>query len=260
MRQNQNDAQHYRIMAWLSPSDYPAQQSDIISRRQEGTGQWFLDAPEVARWLSEPKKTLFCPGIPGAGKTMIAAIAIDYLLREVQSSTIGVAYMYCNYKAQKEQDVPSLLAAFLKQLVQAQPSTAEPVEQLHRKHADRGTKPSVEEILEALKTVVSNYTTVHVVVDALDECADSNGTRGQFLLQLRNLQAMTDLRLMTTSRLIPDVVEEFREAIILDVRARDQDVRRFVAGHIYRLPKCVQRDSSLQDMVQDKVAKSVDGM
>jgi hypothetical protein len=191
---------------------------------------------------------------------MIAAISIDHLLRKVQSSTVGVAYVYCNYKAQKEQDVASLLAALLKQLVQARPSIAEPVEQLHKKHADRGTKPSVEEIFGALQIVLSNYTTVHVVVDALDECADSNGTRGRFLLQLQNAQAMTDLRLMITSRPIPDVVGVLREAIILDVRARDQDVRRFVAGHIYRLPKCVQRDSSLQGMVQDKIAKSVDGM
>jgi hypothetical protein len=56
----------------------------------------------VARWLSEPHATLFCPGIPGAGKTMVAAIAIDYLLKPVQSSSHGVAYVYCNYKAQEE--------------------------------------------------------------------------------------------------------------------------------------------------------------
>ena len=48
--------------------DFPAQQSDIIGRRQEGTGQWFLNAPDIVKWLREPKETLFCPGIPGAGK------------------------------------------------------------------------------------------------------------------------------------------------------------------------------------------------
>jgi hypothetical protein len=109
-------------MEWISTTDYPAQQSDIIKQRQEGTGQWFLDAPEVAKWLSEPKGTLFCPGIPGAGKTMVAAIAIDYLLKLVHNSLHGVAYVYCNYKAQEEQDASRMLAAILKQLVQARPS------------------------------------------------------------------------------------------------------------------------------------------
>ena len=28
------------VLDWVSPTDFPAQQHDIISRRQEGTGQW----------------------------------------------------------------------------------------------------------------------------------------------------------------------------------------------------------------------------
>jgi len=46
MRQDQNHAKHDKLVAWISPTDFPAQQSDFIGRRQEGTGQWFLDAPE----------------------------------------------------------------------------------------------------------------------------------------------------------------------------------------------------------------------
>ena len=72
--------QHHAIMEWLSPSDFPAQQYDIICRRQEGTGEWFLETPEFTRWLEGSDKTLFCPGIPGAGKTMMAAITIGSLL------------------------------------------------------------------------------------------------------------------------------------------------------------------------------------
>jgi hypothetical protein len=63
VQREQISASQRIILEWISSSDYPAQQSDIIKRRQEGTGQWFLDAPEVAQWLSEAKTTLFCPGI-----------------------------------------------------------------------------------------------------------------------------------------------------------------------------------------------------
>lgn len=41
-------------------------------------------------------------GIPGAGKTMVAAITVDYLLNLVQNSLYGVAFVYCNYKAQAD--------------------------------------------------------------------------------------------------------------------------------------------------------------
>ncbi|KAF1961004.1 ankyrin [Byssothecium circinans] len=260
IQQDQADAKHSKIVEWISPTDYPAQQSDIIGRRQEGTGQWFLDAPEFARWLGEPKSTLFCSGIPGAGKTMVAAIAIDHLLKSVQSSSVGIAYVYCNYKAQEEQDASSMLAAVVKQLVQARPSAAEPVERLHKQHADRGTKPSLEEIFGALREVVAKHPTVYVVIDALDECRDSDGTRSRFLSKLRDLQAGKDVRLMATSRFIPEVEVDFRTAVRLEVRASDEDVRRFVAGQMYRLPKCIQRDPTLQKMVEEKIPERVDGM
>jgi hypothetical protein len=192
---------------------------------------------------------------------MMAAIAIDHLLKAVQSSDIGIAYVYCNYKAQEGQDAASLLAAILKQLVQARPSIAEPAERLHEQHASRGTnKPSTDEIFGALQSVLANFSTVHVVVDALDECQDSDGARRRFLARLRTLQAVTDLRLMVTSRFIPDIVDKFIGALTLEVRASEEDVKRFVTGQIYRLPQCIQRDSALHDMVQNKVAEAVDGM
>lgn len=262
IQQDQSHAKHDKLIAWISPIDFPAQQSDIINRRQEGTGQWFLNAPEVAQWLSQQKGTLFCPGIPGAGKTMIAAIAIDHLLKTVQSSSvgIGVAYTYCNYKAQEEQDTTNLIAAILKQLVQVRPSAIGPVEQLHKQHANRGTRPSTDEVFGALKSVLAGFSIVNIVVDALDECRDSDGTRRMFLTKLQDLQAKADVRIMVTSRFIPDIVNDFQDALRLEVRANDEDVKRYVAGQVYRLPKCIRRDSTLKDIVQNKIVGAVDGM
>jgi len=48
---------------------------------------------------------------------IIAAIAIDYLLKVMLTGAVEVAYIYYNYKAQADQNAASLLAAILKQLV-----------------------------------------------------------------------------------------------------------------------------------------------
>ncbi|KAI4940642.1 hypothetical protein J4E91_011293 [Alternaria rosae] len=246
------------LLEWISSSDYPAQQSDIIKRRQEGTGQWFLDAPEVARWLGDAKTTLFCPGIPGAGKTMVAAIAVDQLLDSAQNGAYGVAYVYCNYKSQADQDIVSIVAAILKQLVQSRPSALGPVERLHQKHAGRGTKPSLDDIYSALRDVLTQYPYVHIVVDALDEC--QNETRRQLCTRLLDLQKGVDMRLMVTSRFVPDVEDAFRLASRLEVEASDEDVKQFVVGQIHRLPGCVQRSATLQKLVQERVVEAVGGM
>jgi Cdc6-like AAA superfamily ATPase len=257
IRERQEPKRCAELLQWLLPSNYPTQHSDIMKCRQAGTGQWFLDAPEVIKWLSDAKGTLFCPGIPGAGKTMLAAIAIDHLLRSARNNSYGVAYVYCNYK--DEQDVSSMLAAILKQLVQGHSSALKHIEQLYQKHK-QGTRPSIDEICEEIQKVLTYYPTTHIVVDALDECRASDGTCQQFLVKLRRLQAGKGFGLMSTSRFMPDIEDAFKDAAILEVRASKEDVECFVAGQMGRLPKCLQRDIALQKAVQEKIAEATEGM
>ena len=252
--------QHHAIMEWLSPTDFPAQQHDIITRRQEGTGQWFLDSVEFKRWLQGSDKTLFCPGIPGAGKTMMAAIAIDHLCRTAQCDNIGVAYLFCNHKAQADQSAPSLLAALLKQLVQSWPDIAAPVMHIYNHHSKRRSRPYLDEIFGALQSVCSNHATVYIIVDALDECADRDGARSRLIDKLLELRTRTDVRLMCTSRFIPEIMQKFCSTPTLKVRASEEDVRRFIAGQISCLPNCIRRDEELKRAVHNKIVEAVDGM
>ena len=75
LNQRQDNREYHEeqraIVDWLTSIDYAAQQGDFISRRQDGTEVWLLDSDEFHGWLNQKQQTLFCPGIPGAGKTMI---------------------------------------------------------------------------------------------------------------------------------------------------------------------------------------------
>ena len=118
----------WTILGWSAPFDYAAQQHDFISRRQAGTGQWLLDSTEFKRWLETDNQTLFCPGIPGAGKTIITSIVVDKLTTQICADPkIGIAYIYCNYRRQDEQKIDDLLASLLKQLVERLPSLPDTV-------------------------------------------------------------------------------------------------------------------------------------
>lgn len=255
------DTDQYRaITDWLSSTDFPAQQSDFIGGRQEGTGQWFLESPKFTNWLQEPKQDLFCPGIPGAGKTMIAAIVVDHLWKAFEGENVGIAYIYCNYKRQETQTTIDLLAAVLKQLVQECPLYGGPVAVLHERHADRRTRPSLDEICSALRSVLTNYSKTYIIIDALDECKDSDGTRRKLLTTLRNLRTRTDVRLLVTSRFVTRIEQLFQGSPMLEIKASEKDVKRYVAGQLHRLPKCVHRDPGLQAEILDKIALAVDGM
>lgn len=261
IQQGQQNQLRNNILDWISLINFPAQQSYFIARREQGTGKRFLNAPQFENWIHRSKQTLFCPGMPGAGKTMTAAIAIDHLSRTIQNDNIGVAYIYCNYKVRVDRHATSLLAAILRQLVQAQPSIPEPISRMYEQYSTRGTMPSAEEIYSALQSVLRCLSSVYLVLDALDECLDEEGTQPPLLAKIRDLQrgADADLHLMVTSRGIPEIIEEFREVPSLEVRASDEDVKIFVAGQLDRLP-FFRRNEELKDLVQNGIAQAVDGM
>ncbi|CAG7985724.1 unnamed protein product [Penicillium nalgiovense] len=96
--QYQDEEARQEVLDWLSRQNYATQQSDFLGRREQGTGQWFLDSSEFKDWISGSKQTLFCPGIPGAGKTILASIVIDELYDRFGSGgEVAIAYLYCNF-------------------------------------------------------------------------------------------------------------------------------------------------------------------
>jgi hypothetical protein len=38
---------------------------------------WLLDSDEFQKWLKQSGQTMFCPGILGVGKTILASIVVD---------------------------------------------------------------------------------------------------------------------------------------------------------------------------------------
>jgi len=113
---HQDNQERRAIIDWLSPTNYATQQSDFISRRQEGTGLWLINSSEFQGWLSPSKQIIFCPGILGAGKTIITSIIINYLWTEFNNTNVGIAYLYYNYQQQQERSAKALLLSLLKQL------------------------------------------------------------------------------------------------------------------------------------------------
>ncbi|KAH8781602.1 hypothetical protein BGZ57DRAFT_977207, partial [Hyaloscypha finlandica] len=182
----QYNQEHKTILKWLSPIDYASRQSDIINRRQRGTGLWLLTSKEFQKWANESKKTLFYPGIPGAGKTMISSIVMDHLnTKFVNDASVSIAYVYCNYQPQQEQKPADLLSSLLKQLAQKQPAMLIDVKNLYEHHRGKGTRPSIDDIIRVLDSAIRLYSRVFIIIDALDEYYASNSEGlNRFLLEV----------------------------------------------------------------------------
>ncbi|RYP20247.1 hypothetical protein DL765_002921 [Monosporascus sp. GIB2] len=248
------------ILNWLTPIDYGPQHSDFLRRRQPGTGQWLLDSAEYQTWIKMNKQTLFCPGIPGAGKTILTSIVVDDLSKRFQSDqNIGFAYIYCTFQRRDEQNVDSLLASLLKQLAQRQPILPSSLKHLYNRHKMERTRPLLEATSRVLQSVASMYSRVFVVVDALDECQTSDGCRKKLLKELFALRDTCRVNLFATSRVNDDIAEAFTEATSLKVHARDDDIGAFLDERMLHLQSDIF-DEEVRNLIKKKIIEATDGM
>ncbi|KAI5809063.1 hypothetical protein DFH27DRAFT_542365 [Peziza echinospora] len=239
VRHNQEERQ--KVLNWLSPLAFWNVHNEKYGRSEEGTGQWFLDQPEFVRWLSASKSKLFCPGIPGAGKTILASIAINHVqkLANAQTGGIAVAYVYFNYKEQNQTSL-QIVGSLVRQLSSYQTlaptthATGLPlsVTTLYHKYVNDQTPPSppsLAESLQTLKAVISLFPKVYIILDALDECPE-----WEYLLDVINevYEDTQVLSVLTTARPIAAIEDKIKSDIQITIHAQDQDIRKYLLTQI----------------------------
>ncbi|KAI9763767.1 MAG: hypothetical protein M1840_009092 [Geoglossum simile] len=196
------------------------------------------DSEEFQIWLQTSKQTLYYPGIPGAGKTILTSIVVDDLIRRPQNNpNIGIAYLYCNFRQQEEQKAEDLLASLLKQLSQGQSS-----------------------LPDSSSPVCGYHIRVFIIIDALDKCQVTNGCRSRFLSEIFNLQVKCGASIFATSRFVPEITEKFNGSILLEIRASNEDVRKYLKGHMSQLPSFVSRNVDLQEEIMTEIVQAIDRM
>jgi hypothetical protein len=257
----QADDERISILSWLSNQSYASQQNDYINRRQEGTGQWLLDSEKYQTWLQTTHETLFCPGIPGAGKTILTSIIVEDLSKRFHDDpNTGIAYIYCNFRQHDEQKIDSLLASLLRQLTERRSSLPNIIKDLYERHKHAKSRPSSVELVKAVQYITSGYSRAFILVDALDECQVSNGCRATFLTELFRIQAVSKANILATSRFVPDVTERFDGKPWLEIEADEHDIQAYLAEHMSHLPSFVQRSPDLQQQIMRNITEAVGGM
>ncbi|KAJ5824902.1 hypothetical protein N7447_007242 [Penicillium robsamsonii] len=257
------DDQTQKILDWLSPIEIERQQSDVINQRQEGTGLWFLESSEFLQWLSRPKATILCAGIPGSGKTVISSIVADFLSTKFEADPkVQIAQVFCSYQSHSQQSTLDILLSLLRQLAINDSNLFASIEEMHEKHAKKRTRPKAMEVEELLLKSALVYTKVFVIIDALDEyCSSKPDQIDDLLSTLFRLEQKMQLSIFATSRFNSEIQIHFKSCLFKEIRTQDGDLLMYVNRRIPQLVRSkISRYPETQQEVRRCLLESSNGM
>ncbi|KAJ7117088.1 hypothetical protein C8R44DRAFT_674381 [Mycena epipterygia] len=256
-RQHFDDAKRDKILEWMSPLNSFQRQADVFSKWQPGTGGWLLASPEFRDWELASRKTLWCRGMPGAGKTVLASLVVNHFEVRSLKEDIGLACFYLNYKEVESQTPQNLLGSLWRQLVLGKPIPAV-VHALYERHRERHTRLPLDEVLKTLILAVAQYPKVYFIIDAVDEYPEE-----QRIVLLKSLGEI-GVNVMLTSRphIDPDSAG-LPDLQLVEIHATENDMQQYIATQISkstRLSKHIQTRPELSDEIRSKILNNVNGM
>lgn len=217
--------------------------------------------------MSTPNSRLWCYGIPGAGKTVLASSIIQEALSQ-SSPDIAVAFFYCDYKTAVTQNPKNVLGSIAKQIAVQDEESFEKLQAFYESKNPQDL-PCIDFSLDELRDLViimaSRFNDVMIIVDALDEC----GTVTQIRFITRLLASLNDggqvgsCKTLFLSRDEPDIREILKTYDHVAIAASSRDLRLYVGAEIElrtRNRDLRIKDQNLKAQITERLVEGADGM
>lgn len=242
----------------LSPLQYESTQNDTFKQHFAGSLAWFFERPEFQSWLSGDGKILFCPGIPGAGKTVLAATVVHYLHEHIapDADSIALSWTYFSFKARASQTPQNVLGSICAQFARKRIDLTDKVVAAYRIAMSKNEKTNPDTI-QLLREFLSKYTKVYLIMDAMDEYSEDDMGWLEVFDPLRKLTG--HLNIIVTSRPIASIEREFAAALKVEILAHEADILSYVhAGLEQRVfKKHTSADRGLETYIEQTLLQKV---
>ena len=147
-------------------STYNYQQAWKVARKK-GKTRWVCESSEYKEWKSEKKySALWCSGILGSGKTVVAANVIEELALDPTIDIIG--YFFCRYDETESLQARTMLGCLVRQVYEG--LALENTDNLAFKDQ---TMLDIDHLTQCLGELPSSKSRICLVIDGLDECEEN---------------------------------------------------------------------------------------
>ncbi|KAK3317618.1 hypothetical protein B0T19DRAFT_295060 [Cercophora scortea] len=258
-----DESQRREMFRWLErtdPSPIHVRNHRLYEPR---TGGWVKRSAFWGNWLSGKDRFLWLHGIPGAGKTVLMSHLIEDTKLHCQSlnqqgGKVACVYYYCNFSHAQDESTP-FLRWVISQLCRQ--SSSIPTE-LYQ-HFRMGMELSLSELLNILERVVGSFSTVFILIDALDE---SSTPRDDLLKLMRDFvhdPRFHKIQLIASSREYIDIEKAMKlisTPVPMDNDLVEVDIRAYVRSALASNAKFSGWPRDLLAQVEDAVSKKAQGM
>ena len=260
----QADQFHFhKIVDWLSPPDPWINHASARRHHEPHTGSWFLQSDYYQRWKGGHIRHLWLHGKAGCGKTVLSSTVIEDVRMHCESAVnTALAVFYFSFSDGRKQSFESLLLSLVAQL--GGRGTGLSILQREYDKPNRNLPGPI--VLEEILTLsISQYDEVFLVLDALDECPESEDARWNMLGGLKALcERASNLKILATSRELRDIHERIEslgaDFVPISKRPVDADIARYVGNELSRDPKLSRLNEDLKILVMKTFAEKADGM
>ncbi|KAL8849382.1 MAG: hypothetical protein Q9221_005620 [Calogaya cf. arnoldii] len=238
-----------KIQKWLCPSEYAAESSDYNKHRRSycpNTGEWLRHSNQYFTWHNSGETALWINGIPGSGKSVVAASLINDFL---EHEHVPVLYFFFRYANLADRTPKQMTRDWLSQLLDH--ST---LLQSHLKDLIETTSShesvSFEDLWTCFCSIAVKFPRIYCVADALDELEAGNDW---FLHSLAELgrQKPSTLKLV------------FKEPLVLPINLDRTLIDQDIATYIYHLLSArptIDVSEDQKELVQTTVQNKANGL
>jgi hypothetical protein len=170
-----------------------------------------------------------------------------------RGSKIGLGYIYCDYRDQKDQTIENILGAVLKQLLGLLPEIPEAVLKLYGERVSQGKPLSLTDAVDLLRIACAQFSKVYVCLDAIDELGNLRG----LLKQLRDSPYSMQIFITGRHHVQGTVQDYLTEGQTISIAAHESDIRQFIEHEIGG-PNDIEPDAMDERLRKDILEKVVD--
>ena len=230
-----------QIVSWISDAQVGEDHERVrtkLGARHWDAGQWFLQNPGFKAWKSSNRGQFWLQGSVGTGKTSLASIVINELVKAGDDDR-SIAFYYCSRNSTaSSNDTTAIFRSLVAQL--ACTSDGEDVypviRQWYQRDAKRyvmGSRLSLTECEDLLVTLMTFRGRTAIVIDGVDEAKEEM----QLLRSLYQIwRRYPRLQVFLTSRLHVDVLDVFPRITTVqsDFGKTSEDIKEYIRKELQR--------------------------